>query len=99
MYSHDRLLEIFQRSRSGKYMKEVEFDLLLARRTQELCKEYRISFDAGNVCPADDDLADRVFQAGLQLFVDVGAYHLDTERGIRFRREEIQEAVGKAPDT
>ena len=78
MYANDRLLEIFQRSRSGQYMKEVEFDLSLARRTQELVKEYNITFDPNNVCPADDDMADRVFQAGLQLFVDVGAYHLDT---------------------
>jgi methylamine---corrinoid protein Co-methyltransferase len=99
MYTNDRLLEIFQRSRSGKYMKEVEFDLSLARRVQELVKEYSISFDPNNVCPADDEMADRVFQAGLQLFIDVGAYHLDTERVIKFSRAEIMDALRKAPDT
>jgi methylamine--corrinoid protein Co-methyltransferase len=35
----------------------------------------------------------------LQLFVDVGAYHLDTQRVIKFTREEILEALRKAPDT
>ncbi|MGD0610853.1 MAG: monomethylamine:corrinoid methyltransferase [Anaerolineales bacterium] len=99
MYGNERLLEIFQRSRSGKFMKEVEFDLMLAKRTQELVKEYKITFDAANVCPADDGMADRVFQAGLQLFCDIGAYHLDTQRVIRFSREEILDALRQAPDT
>ena len=99
MFYNDRLVEIFQRSRGGQYMKEVDFDLLLARRTQELVKEYNIIYDPGNVCPADDAMADRVFQAGLQLFVDVGTYHLDTQRVIKFTREEILDALRKAPDT
>ncbi len=99
MFTNDRLVEIFQRSRSGAFMKEVEFDLMLARRTNELLKEYNITFDPNNVCPADDDLADRVFQAGLQLFVDVGAYHLDTQRVIKFSKAEVLEALRQAPDT
>src|SRR4030067_867008 len=99
MYSNDRLLEIFQRSRGGQYTKEVEFDLLLARRTQELVKEYNITFDPNNVCPADDGMADRVFQAGVQLFVEVGAYHLDTQRVIKFSCDEILDALRQAPDT
>src|SRR5512137_54663 len=68
MFYNDRLVEIFQRSRGGQYMKEVDYDLLLARRTQELVKEYNITFDPNIVCPADDAMADRVFEAGLQLF-------------------------------
>jgi len=99
MFMNDRLVEIYQRSRSGKFMREVEFDLFLAKRTRELLKEYDIKFDPGTVCPADDDLADRVFQAGLQLLVDVGAYHLDTQRVIRFSRSEILEALRQAPST
>lgn len=83
MFTRERLVEIYQRSRSGKFMKEVEYDLMLAKRVQELLKEYNIKYDPNNVCPADDDLADRVFQAGLQLLVDVGAYHLDTQRVIK----------------
>ena len=99
MYANDRLLEVHQRSRTGQFMKEVEFDLLLAKRTNELLKEYRISFDPNVVVPADDDLADRVFQAGLQLLVDVGTYHLDTQRVIKFSRAEILDALRQAPDT
>jgi len=97
MFMNERLVEIYQRSRSGKFMKEVEFDLMLSRRLRELLKEHNIKFDPKVVCPADDDLADRVFEAGLQLLVDVGAYHLDTQRVIRFSRAEILDALRQAP--
>ena len=45
MFMTDRLLEIYQRSRKGKFMKEVEYDLMLAKRTQELLKEFDIKYD------------------------------------------------------
>ena len=99
MYMNERLLEIFSRSRSGTYMKEAEYDLRLARRTQELVKEFQITFDPQLVCPSDDAMADRVFQAAVQLLVDVGSYHLDTERVIHFTRNEIMEALRQAPST
>lgn len=98
MYANERLQEIFRRSRAGKYMNETEYDLMVARQVQELVEEYEISYDPELVCPSDDAMADRVFQAGLQLLADVGAYHLDTERVIRFSREEILAALRSAPD-
>jgi len=99
MFMTERLLEIFQRSRSGKFMKEVDYDLLLAKRTQELVREFEINYDPQNVCPSDDALADRVFEAGLQLLLDIGVYHLDTQRVIKFSRGEVLEALRHAPDT
>ncbi len=99
MYMNERLLEIFQRSRSGTYMTETEFDLRVAKRTQELVKAFEITFDPQMVCPSDDGMADRVFEAGVQLLVDVGAYHIDTGRVIPFTRSEIMGALRQAPDT
>lgn len=97
MFMNDRLVEIFKRSRSGPFMKEVEYDLMLSKRLRELLKEYQITYSPDLLVPADDDLADRVFQAGLQLLVDVGSYHLDTQRVIKFTRNEILEALRRAP--
>ncbi len=45
----------------------------------------------------DDDLADRVFKAGIELFADVGVYCVDTNRIIQFTEEEILEALAEAP--
>ncbi len=97
MFMNERLVEIFKRSRSGPFMKEVEYDLMLSKRLRELLKEYQITYSPDLLVPADDDLADRVFQAGLQLLVDVGSYHLDTQRVIKFTRNEILEALRQAP--
>jgi methylamine--corrinoid protein Co-methyltransferase len=96
---NERLLEIFQRSRSGTYMTETEYDLQVAQRTKELVKEFEITYDPKVVCPSDDAMADRAFEAGVQLLVDVGAYHIDTGRVIPFTRSEIMEALRQAPDT
>jgi methylamine--corrinoid protein Co-methyltransferase len=97
MFMNDRLMEIYQRSRSGPFTKEVEFDLMAGRRAVELAKEYEITYDPQLVCPADDAMADRLFEAGVQLLIDVGCYHLDTQRVIKFSRSEIMEALRHAP--
>ncbi len=98
MYANDRLYEIFTRSRSGPHMKEEEFDLALAKRARQLVKEYGIKYSPDNVCPADDMMADAVWQAGLQLFLDCGVYHLNTQRVIKFDRGEVLDALRLLPD-
>ena len=97
MFGTERLVEVFHRSRGGSFMKETEYDLRLARRLHELVQEHEIRYDPMQVCPADDGLADRVFAAGLQLFLDVGVYHLDTQRVIAFERGEVLDALRQAP--
>jgi len=89
------LLEITKRAQSGPYIKESEFDLKLARRIKELVKEKGIKYDPSVLCPADDDLADRVWEAGLQLFLEFGAYCQTTERLIRFTRDEVLDILSE----
>jgi methylamine--corrinoid protein Co-methyltransferase len=89
------LLEITKRAQTGPYMKESEFDLKLAKRIKELVKEQGIKYDPNVLCPADDDLADRVWEAGLQLFLEFGAYCQTTERCIRFTRGELLDILSE----
>ena len=91
------LVEIVKRSQSGPFMKDKEFELGLVKRIRQLVKEYGIQYDANNLVPADDDMADRVFQAGLQLFVEYGAYNQSTERCIRFSRDEVLDILARVP--
>lgn len=91
------LVEITKRAQSGPYMKESEFDLMLTKRIRDLVKKYGIQWDANNLVPADDDLADRVFQAGLELFCEVGVYCQTSERLIKFSRDEVLEILALAP--
>lgn len=45
----------------------------------------------------DDGLANDVYKAGLDLFLDVGVLCLDTEKLIRFEDNEVKEALRNAP--
>ena len=93
---NNRMPLIVKRSEEGPYMKESEFEKTLSRKTYELIKKYGIKFNPQTPVPWDDDMADRLYQAGLELFVELGAYNQTTERCIRFSRDEVEELVGKA---
>ena len=60
------LIEIVKRAQSGPFIKEKDFELALVKRIRQLVKEYGIKYDAETLVPADDGMADRVFEAGLQ---------------------------------
>lgn len=93
----DRLTEITKRSEAGPFVREKDFDMQVAQSIPELVREYGLEFDPHSVVPADDDMADRLYGASLQLVADLGVYNMDTQRIIQFAREEIRSAVAAAP--
>ena len=97
MQKSNWLPTIVQRSENGPYMKESEYDLTLAKTVAKLVKEYEIAYDPQVLVPSDDDLADRVYQASADLFLEMGVYNQSTQRRILFTREEVEEAVATAP--
>jgi methylamine--corrinoid protein Co-methyltransferase len=94
---NSRMAEIVKRSNDGPYTNEGDFELTLVRRVRELVTEHGLEFDAGTPVPSDDDMADRLYQAGIQLFVELGAYNQSTQRRILFSSDEVEEIVGSAP--
>jgi methylamine--corrinoid protein Co-methyltransferase len=93
---NSRLAEIVKRSNDGPYTREGDFELTLVRRVRELVTEHGLEFDAETPVPSDDDMADRLYQAGMQLFVELGAYNQSTQRRILFSSDEVEEIVGSA---
>ena len=89
------LIEIMKRAQSGPFMKENDYNLKLVKRIKELVKQYGIRYDPNNLCPADDDMADRLWQGALQLFLDVGVYCQSTERCIMFSRSEVLDILSQ----
>jgi len=90
--------EILERATRGPIMSPKDFDMkVFIPKVREVVENYKIRYDPGTPCPADDDLADRIYQAALDLYADVGTYVIDTERVIQFSREEIEDAVYEAP--
>lgn len=93
------LWEVLRRSEKGPYIKEKEFDRKLGLKAQELAQKYDIQYDPEHVIPSDDDLADRVYRAGLELFLEIGVYCRDTSRLINISQDEITWALKHAPKT
>ncbi len=90
-------LEVIQRAESGEKIREGDFDRKIGRKALELQKKYEIRYRPEMVIPTDDGLADRLYQAGVDLFLDIGVFCMDTQRVIHFSPEELRWALEHAP--
>jgi methylamine---corrinoid protein Co-methyltransferase len=93
----NRFTEIIQRSENGPYLKEADFERMVVQRVQELVRQYGLKFDRRTPIPADAEMADRVYLAGMDLFLELGAYNMSTQRRIIFSRSEVEQAVAGSP--
>ncbi|MFQ6016042.1 MAG: monomethylamine:corrinoid methyltransferase [Anaerolineae bacterium] len=91
--------DVVGRSESGPFVREGEFDRRVGRVARQMVEKYGIRYDPEQVIPADDDLADRVYQAGLDLFLELGIYCRDTSRLMKFTGDEVEWALKHAPTT
>ncbi|MFH1084973.1 MAG: monomethylamine:corrinoid methyltransferase, partial [Chloroflexota bacterium] len=94
------LLEIAQRTRTGPRMAEMDWNMALFHKMNELAQRYQIvvppnSWD--HFCNDDDALAERALQAGIAFLAEAGAYCLQTERVVQFTEAEIRAAVAASP--
>jgi methylamine--corrinoid protein Co-methyltransferase len=90
--------EIIRRALNGPYYSEQDFDMkVVVPKLRQVVKKYGIRWDGKTPVSNDDQLADDVFQAALELCVDTGSYCTDTNRVIRVTKEELLEALRDAP--
>ncbi|MBN1319062.1 MAG: monomethylamine:corrinoid methyltransferase [Anaerolineales bacterium] len=90
--------EIIDRAMNGPISSEKDFELKRFVRTlRQIVKKYDIRYDPATPAPWDDDLADRVWQAGLEFISQVGIYCTDTERIIEFSAAELEQALRDVP--
>lgn len=96
----ERLMQVLDRAHSGPICEPFKWDtevipqtIAAALRKYDLVK----TCDPDNPINQDDELADRFFQAGFDVAVEVGMLCLDTQRVIKFSREEIQHGLDAAP--
>ncbi len=88
--------DVVERCDRGERMSESDFDRMLWENVRALTEKYDIHFDGETPVPSDDGLADRAYQAALELFLATGFYCTSTQRAVRFSREEVEEAVRHA---
>jgi len=92
------VFESYERALSGPKMDEQEWDRKVIPQTAKKLKEkYGLKFDKGKINPTDDDVLDRLFQAGLEMLTTCGTYCTETGRVIKYSEEEIMMAMAGAP--
>jgi methylamine--corrinoid protein Co-methyltransferase len=91
------LWEILSRSKEGPIVEEKQFDLSIFKKTQELQKKYDIKYDPEKPVDTNGDLADRVYQAGVELFLYIGTYCSTTKRIIKVTEKELRSEIDSLP--
>ena len=89
-----RINEVLKRAETGPICLERDFDLkVFYSKLQSVIKEHDIKFDPEVIIPSDNSLADDVWKAALELYLEVGTLCLSTHRRILFDESEIKEAM------
>ena len=93
-----QLLDVMEKALNGKPMSETDYQLrLFSPKVMEKVREHKIKFDPDNPIPSDNSMADEVFEAGIELLLDVGAYCTTSGRVISYSEAEIKEQLRNAP--
>ncbi len=93
-------LEILERANNGPYITEENWDLeKVAMTTARLVEKYGLTWDPDRIVTEDFGLADAIFEAGLELAREIGAYSRTTERIIEFEPGELEQGIQRMPQT
>ena len=88
------LWEVLDRAcNTGPVIPAKDFDMNVFKTTSKLVKEHDIRYDPLTPVSTDDKLADEVWKAGVELFTDVGAYCMNSNRVIKFTESEVKEGL------
>ncbi len=91
------LISFQDRSLNGPVMKPDEFDLAFSMKVREVVAKYDIKHPPKEML-ADEATGNAVFKAGVEVLADVGLYHLNTQRVVKFTKEEILDFVRERVD-
>jgi len=92
-------VDVCLRTEEGVMMQNIDFYMnVFIPKLNEVVKKYDIKYDPEEPLPSDDALADRIFEAAFEFFLDVGLYVPDTSRNIKFTRNEIEQAMREVAD-
>jgi len=93
-----KMWEILERARTGPFCEDEAFTMQrFMPKMREVIKKHRIEYDPGTPIPSDDGLADAVWQAGVEFFLEVGVLSVDTHRIMTFDEAEVREALYLIP--
>ncbi|MFW9902979.1 MAG: monomethylamine:corrinoid methyltransferase [Candidatus Thorarchaeota archaeon] len=96
--SEPTMIDTLKKAETGPVCLENDFDRkILILKLIEVIKEYDIKFDPEYLVPNDNSLADDVFNAAIDLYLETGTLCLSTHRQIKFEEAEIKGGLKNAP--
>ncbi len=91
-------IDVIDRAATGPMMTQKDFDVkVFIPSLRNVLKKYDLKRKSEEVVNTDDSYADRVFEAAVEFYSEVGTYITNTERIIKFSKAEVLEAVDDAP--
>ena len=92
-------LTVFDKAESGPMVDLREWDQVNMYETiQDMVSKYDIALDIENPgVPSDDALADRVFEASMELTLKSGVYCTDTEQRMIWTQIELEKVLACVP--
>lgn len=91
-------IDVLDRCANGQMMTQKDYDMkLFIPAMRKVLKKYDIKWNRNEVVNTDDSFADRVFEAAIDFYSEVGTYITDTERVVKFSKSEILEGIEDAP--
>jgi methylamine--corrinoid protein Co-methyltransferase len=93
-------LDILDRAKNGPLVSKPNWDMdHIVLPVRKLVSKYQLAWDKKQAIPEDEDLINRLFQAGMELAISTGVYCVSTGRVIQFSQPEINEGIKRMPLT
>jgi len=90
--------DIWSRAETGPICPTKKFEIYIVYpKIKELVKTYEVEYDPETIVPIDDKLIDDVYQAGMELLLEVGILCTTTERIIKFEESEVKNILRALP--
>jgi methylamine--corrinoid protein Co-methyltransferase len=90
--------EFIRRIEKGEIVNEGDYDRKISQIAGDLVKSHDIRYSPDDPVPSDDALADRVYEAAVELFLKLGIFIIDARKVVNFNRDEVMEVLAHAPE-
>ena len=97
---YEMLLNVLDKAENGPVLDENEWDKkYIGETVRSLISKYDIKWSLKDqfIVSTDDNLADRAFEAGMELAREIGVYCVDTKRQMKFSRRELEKSLAILP--
>jgi len=97
---YDILLSALDKAENGPVLDEKTWDAeVIGKNFRETLKKFDIQLNKDDsYLTADDELADRLWEAGMELAVKTGVYCIDTKRHMQWNRDELEDILSRMPE-